>query len=112
MAEPFTGTHWGKGYDEEVLDGWTDSESEISTSNSEDEEVVVTPFSSRGEFLKKKKEQEVQDRQKMLKEGEERLERAVKALEGLEGAYWNSGGNDLPDLPSGLFGWKDLVNGQ
>lgn len=53
MADPFVGDHWGAGYDSEVHEGWTDSDTDsegglargtASDSPSEEDERIVTPI--------------------------------------------------------------------
>ena len=108
MAEPFTGTHWEKGYDEEVLDGWTDSSSDDEVSTIGSDEEIVTPA------LERTVGREVQRREAAarVKEGEARLAKAKEALKGLEESYWRSGGTALENMREGLFGWRELNIGE
>lgn len=106
MSEPFTGEHWGSGWDEEVHEGWTDSEdSDASVTSSEDE--VVTPlsvqprFKSAGEIAR---EAEARKRE----EEQQRLLLSKLALRELEQeAYWKSGGATV-EPRSDLQGWAAL----
>lgn len=106
MSEPFTGDHWGPGWDEEVHEGWTDSEdSDASVTSSEDE--VVTPlsvqprFKSAGELAR---EAEARKRE----EEQRRLLLSKLALRELEQeAYWKSGGTTVK-TKSDLQGWAAL----
>lgn len=106
MSEPFTGDHWGPGWDEEVHEGWTDSEgSDASVTTSEDE--VVTPlavqprFKSAGEIAREAEARKREDEQ-------HRLLLSKLALRELEQkAYWKSGGTTVePRLD--LQGWAAL----
>lgn len=105
MSEPFAGAHWGKGYDEEVLSGWTDSSSESDESSSSSEEEIVTPALAR---LVSRKEVQVREAELRVAQGRARLEQAKEALEGLAGGYWRTGGIELEPTKEGLFGWRDL----
>ena len=111
MAEPFTGDHWGKGYDEEVKRGWTDSESEDDYMGSDGSdraspgEVIITPSSDRAFSAQDLARMEKEMR---IREGEERLERAVDVLKGLDEAYWRTGGEVVEGDVADVYGWRDV----
>jgi gamma-tubulin complex component 5 len=110
MAEPFTGTHWGKGYDEEVLEGWTDSSSEDDEQSSTgSEEDIVTPALERASHRREEQRREADVR---LKAGEARLAAAEEALKGLEQSFWVTGGVELESMQEGLSGWRELNVGE
>lgn len=106
MDEPFTGEHWGPGWDDEVHEGWSDSEdSNDSITTSEDE--VVTPvhqqprMKSAGEIARETDARRREDEQR-------RLLLSKLALRELEhGAYWKSGGTVVGTRPD-LQGWAAL----
>lgn len=106
MSEPFTGEHWGSGWDEEVIDGWTDSE-ESNGGSTASEDEVVTPAStqprlkSAGEIAREMETRKREDEQ-------HRLLLSKLALRELEGeAYWKSGGTLVEPRPD-LRGWAAL----
>ena len=110
-AEPFSGDHWGKGYDEEVRRGWTDSESSsddgrATDSSVEDEEIVTPSIERLALTCREEARRQVEER---VREGERRLESAQVALDTLERAYWRTGGEVLPPMEQDLFGWKELL---
>ncbi|ORY29549.1 hypothetical protein BCR39DRAFT_532091 [Naematelia encephala] len=105
MSEPFAGTHWEKGFDEEVKRGWTDSES--SSGDSEEDEELVTPASkgSKVDFTAKRESDEINRRE----ESDRRLAQARSELENLKlRAYWNVGGAQLHDSARDVQGWREL----
>lgn len=105
MSEPFDGDHWDSKYDEEVKEGWTDSDSYGSSSGSEGDEVVVTPGSKT-----------VAGRQALRanfrQDGQEEVQRVEKAKEVLrildEQAYWRKPGVELQGVPEGMYGWRQI----
>lgn len=113
MSDPFEGEHWGKGHDEEVKHGWTDSETEFASDSSSsvlEDEAIVTPLTER--IVGGKRDEERRIREEKLREGERRLEVARKALEELEMGYWRTGGRPLAPRAKGIFGWKALTTGE
>lgn len=108
MSDPFDGEHWGKGHDEEVREGWTDSESDSEETLSEDE-AIVTPLPDRTMGIARDAERRI--REEKLKEGEERLERARNTLERLEMGYWRTGGEVVLPIKEGIFGWQAVTTG-
>lgn len=102
MAAPFEGEHWGPGCDDEVSEGWTESESEGSSSLSEDE--IVTPEVSSRPSAASAREAEVSRRA----EEDARILLAKLELRELgAGAYWKTGGDPLPSA-EGAHGWRAL----
>jgi len=107
MAEPFSGAHWGKGYDEEVLSGWTDSSSGSEDSSSDNEEIVTPAL----ERMVNRQDAQRRETDARLTAAKARLETAKEALKALEGSYWRTGGEQLDAVRDGLFGWRDLNTG-
>ena len=107
MAKPFSGAHWGKGYDEEVLSGWTDSSSGSEDSSSDNEEIVTPAL----ERMVHRKDAQRRVTDTHLAAGKARLETAKEALKGLEESYWRTGGEQLDVVRDGSFGWRDLNTG-
>lgn len=107
MSEPFTGEHWGPGYDEEVHEGWTESEDEEDLTQS-DEEIITPVASARIKYVPSAREIEAQRRA----EAEQRLLEAKISLEELaKNAYWKTGGGAIPSS-EGLHGWRSLSSGE
>ena len=107
MAEPFTGSHWGREYEEEVKEGWTDSDS-----SSEDDNVqVVTP--STGRILRSRPAAETLENvqiEKIKETSEARLRLAEETLRHFrEEAYWNVKETFFQaPSPSDVSGWRAL----
>lgn len=106
MSEPFEGDHWGPGWDEEVQEGWTDSEdSDPSATSSDDEirtpEALEQRPKTAGEIAREAEAQRRADEQHRLLLSK----LALRELE--EGAYWKSGGMAL-EPRSDLQGWAVL----
>lgn len=106
MSDPFEGDHWGKGHDEEVKHGWTDSESDSEETTSEEEEIV-TPLHDQPTGSTRDAEKKI--REERIREGEKRLEAARRALESLETGYWRTGGKALSPATEGIFGWQAVT---
>jgi gamma-tubulin complex component 5 len=110
MGDGFAGDHWGRGYDEEVMDGWSDSSaSDRETSSSEDEQVW-TPNTARISQIRAS----AADVQAKQREAEEERMRAARAtLEQMgERAYWRKPGQVLDSVAEGAYGWKTLSTGE
>jgi gamma-tubulin complex component 5 len=104
-AEPFEGDHWGAGYDDEVREGWTDSDNEGDESPQEDN--IITPSSKTGRNAGTRLITETSGRGEM-----ERLREATTRLRlAKEDMYWKQEVIDVREEPSGRFGWKDLSTG-
>jgi gamma-tubulin complex component 5 len=109
MSEPFTGPHWGPGYNEEVLEGWTESEGS-ETSSASDEEVV-TP-STKVVGLSKAARARLEEKRK-YEEAETRLAEARLQLDKLkDGAYWKQDGASVNPVKAGLYGWWEMTTGE
>lgn len=109
MAEPFEGEHWGPGHDEEVVDGWTDSEYDgESEGDSLEEQAVLTPSTTRVRAVYKKP---IEERGVTA---EERLMEARQKLESLRRqAYWHPENQvPMPTFNEGLYGWRDLTTSE
>ena len=107
MSEPFTGAHWGKGYDEEVKHGWTDSESSSGDSDVE----VVTPSTGRirSSLADRAGLRRLED-QALQRGDEQRLKAAEETLRAFkEHAYWRQGGGPIESLETDLYGWRALT---
>lgn len=103
MAEPFEGDHWGPGHDEEVSEGWTDSDSG-SLTPSEDEIVTPAGKTSRQSAAIAAREAEMARRA----DEEQRILFAKLRLRDLAaGSYWHTGGTSIPSS-DGLHGWRSL----
>lgn len=104
MSEPFTGEHWGPGYDEEVHQGWTDSEEDDRITESDEEIVTPLPTTARPATGPSPREVEAQRRA----EAEQRLLMAKLSLRELSrNAYWKTGGAPLV-VEEGVHGWQKL----
>ena len=108
MDEPFSGDHWGAGYDEEVHEGWTDSSgSDGGDLSSEDEpERIVTPLTERAFSRKDIAKRELEDK---VRAAEERLRLAEESLRTLQEGYWRTGGKELEAMREGLSGWREMM---
>lgn len=110
MADPFEGDHWGQGYDSEVKEGWTDSDSESERGASSDsaatDEVVITPHRSIPLRHAGKADGPTG-------EDEERTRCAVEELRQLrEDAYWQSGRGGETVMPAKVGeGWRAVSTG-
>lgn len=116
MAEPFAGDHWGAGFDEEVKDGWSDSDGESrsddserggrsETSGSADDEVLVTPLKSRSSPLSDLDRARL-DAERRLRVAEDQLREFAK------GRYWVEGGEVVQRHKGELYGWKTVSTGE
>ncbi|WWC87513.1 uncharacterized protein L201_002403 [Kwoniella dendrophila CBS 6074] len=101
-------------WDEEVLSGWTDSDSnsedhhndtsDESDDNSPEEDYVKTP-SSTAIRLQRKKDEAIR-RQRLE---EDRRQESLDIVRNLKfDQYWNKPGI-VKDMKEGLYGWKDLI---
>jgi gamma-tubulin complex component 5 len=107
VSEPFIGAHWGKGYDEEVKDGWTDSDVEESSSGSDEE--VVTP-SSKVRHIRAGQHGGNHSPDLDL---EETGRRGKEVLEGLKRSqYWKKQAEPVEPMREGLYGWKELTTSE
>ena len=106
MSDPFEGDHWGKGWDEEVKNGWTDSESEET---SEEEEIVTPSSRTMGDPMASVRSLVDQRKADSL----ERLRAAEATLRGLkQNAYWRTGGRDIHQPEERPQGWRALSTGE
>jgi gamma-tubulin complex component 5 len=112
MSDPFTGPHWGKGYDEEVREGWTESEDESEDSGSSGlDDEVLTP-SGKPDRLSKRAEERLQEAIRW-EDAQDRSRRAWAALENIKREqYWKTTDECLERLPVGSYGWRDLTTGR
>ncbi|OCF34604.1 hypothetical protein I316_03645 [Kwoniella heveanensis BCC8398] len=105
-SEPFDP---GEEWDEEVLSGWTESESESgiqdSESDSPEEEEIRTPSSAALRAQRKRFDAEA----RRVDEEQRRFD-AAEIVRDLKEAYWNSP-MQVGTVPEGLYGWKDLSTG-
>jgi hypothetical protein len=100
MADPFDGEHWGKGYDDEVREGWTDSES----SGSEREgERLITPLRERVGVIPSQSRVDEEDGETKLREAEEKMRK-------LGEGYWTTGGRPVETREVGE-GWRAVSTG-
>lgn len=109
MEEPFDGDHWGDGYDSEVKEGWTDSESERGLASDTDsggpEEAIITPHRQRPSGLNINHHDAGDfNREERLREAEEALLRLQKD------AYWSTGG-EVVEAITVKEGWKSVSTG-
>jgi gamma-tubulin complex component 5 len=110
MAEPFEGDHWGQGYDSEIKEGWTDSETEsekgVSSDSGATDEVIITPHRARPLHS-------AVDDVDAADDGEEGVRRAEEELRRLrEDAYWRTSGGGQPVIPVKLGeGWRAVSTG-
>jgi gamma-tubulin complex component 5 len=111
MEEPFSGDHWGAGYDEEVHEGWTDSSGsdDGSQSSEEEDERIVTPLTER---TRNRKEIARRELEEQVRAAEERLRLAEDSLRTLQDRYWKTGGKELEQIQGGLFGWRSIMTGE
>lgn len=109
MAEPFEGEHWGPGHDEEIVDGWTDSEDDgESEGDSPEEQEVLTPSTTRVRTMSKEPTEERGGA------SEQRLMEAKRRLDSLRRqAYWHPENQvPMPTFNEGLYGWRDLTTSE
>ncbi|WVQ73854.1 hypothetical protein IAR50_003435 [Cryptococcus sp. DSM 104548] len=95
----------GETYDEEVIHGWTDSESEPSLSDADDspQEVEVrTP-----DNLARRTHNEKRHEEASMEEAQEMYARARDIVRGLKKSYW-SNQEPIQNMPEGLHGWRQL----
>lgn len=107
MSDPFTGSHWAEGYDEEVKEGWSDSEeSDELTSSGEDEEVATPSSKVMGTSVtaprRRDDENREQEERRML-DAKATLARFRKA------AYWRTGGEEMHTIKGDVHGWRQLT---
>jgi hypothetical protein len=100
MADPFDGEHWGKGYDEEVREGWTDSE---SSGSDREGERLITPLRERVGVIPSQSRVDGEDGDMKLREAEEMMRR-------LETGYWRTGGRVVESREVGE-GWRSVLTG-
>ena len=100
MADPFDGEHWGKGYDEEVRDGWTDSE---SSGSDREGERIITPLRERNGAIAIQSRVIQDDGEVWLREAEEKMRR-------LGDGYWRTGGRVVESREVGE-GWRTVSTG-
>ena len=102
MSDPFVGDHWGPGFDEEVRQGWTDSESDA-----ENEEVLTPSSKVLRESKVSTREREEEDKAYY---GEERMRTAQAILRELaNGAYWKDGGAEVVRMKEAVDGWREIT---
>nr|XP_031859138.1 uncharacterized protein CI109_005488 [Kwoniella shandongensis]KAA5526210.1 hypothetical protein CI109_005488 [Kwoniella shandongensis] len=104
----------GEVYDEEVLSGWTDSDSDDldvesssedrGTSSAEDEDIR-TPDTVALRAQRRRAEE-----QRKKEEEEDRKMQAEEVVRGLKEGYWNRPG-EVGEMKEGLYGWKELTTG-
>jgi len=100
MADPFDGEHWGKGYDEEVREGWTDSE---SSGSDREGERLVTPLRERVGVIPSQSRVNEED-------GDVRLREAEEKMRNLGDGYWRTGGRLVETREVGE-GWRAVSTG-
>ena len=100
MADPFDGDHWGRGYDEEVREGWTDSE---SSGSDREGERIITPLRERNGAIT------IQSRV-IEDDGEVRLREAEEKMRRLGDGYWRNGGRVVESREIGE-GWRTVSTG-
>jgi gamma-tubulin complex component 5 len=101
MADPFEGDHWGKGYDSEVREGWTDSD---SNSSGDEREKIVTPLRERVGVA------HAQARVDIEQEGVMRMREAEERMRRLGEGYWVTGGKVVERAEVGE-GWRAISTG-
>lgn len=100
MADPFDGAHWGEGYDEEVKEGWTDSE---SSGSDREGEKIITPLRARVEVIPSQFREDEE-------EGELRLRQAEEQMRKLGEGYWITGGR-IVESREIKEGWRAVSTG-
>lgn len=110
MADPFEGDHWGQGYDSEVKEGWTDSDSDselaISSDSGGPDEVVVTPHRER----QLHRTVEAGRPNTSVDDGIGLAEEELRKLR--ENAYWRTEGGGEKVMPAKVGeGWRALSTG-
>ncbi|KAL1410217.1 hypothetical protein Q8F55_004222 [Vanrija albida] len=106
MAEPFEGDHWGDGYNEEVSEGWKESEGSDSDFTPNEDEVV-TP-SGKPVYQKSAAQRAREAEAQRRSEEEQRLMLAKLTLrEVTTNAYWRTGGVEFQSSKE-LRGWQSL----
>ena len=102
MSEPFVGEHWGSGYDEEIKDGWTDSDTDDG-----DDEEILTP-SAKNFHLRRQIEGQSGHTDE-YDDGQDRMNTAREVLRaGTKGAYWKNEGLGILPVKEGLQGWRKV----
>lgn len=110
-SEPFEGDHWGPGYDDEVREGWSDSDS--SDLGSTTEEEVLTPMSRKGKVVTATRQAHLGCDDGGMSADEVRMMEAQERLRKLDAeAYWRSGGVEVENSASIGFGWKEISSGE
>ena len=105
MSQPFAGDHWGTGFDEEVQEGWTDSDTD------DDGEDILTP-SSKVTRARGPRIIHADQVREDVGDAEARMRAAREVLRGLtEGAYWKDGGVEVERMKEGLLGWRQVSTG-
>ena len=102
MADPFEGDHWGTGYDSEVKEGWTDSDS--SGDDRDEHEKIVTPLRERVGIA------HAQARVDTEQEGESGMREAEERMRRLGEGYWSTGGK-LVEVREVGEGWRAVSTG-
>ncbi|ORX36375.1 Spc98 family-domain-containing protein [Kockovaella imperatae] len=103
MSGPFTGAHWGRGYEQEATHGWTDSES----SSSESDADLVTPSTDR---ISRTADLETLLRGRLIQDQEDRLREAQRSLASFkEKYYWINMGQSFEPLSAHTHGWRSLA---
>jgi hypothetical protein len=100
MADPFDGEHWGQGYDEEVREGWTDSE---SSESDREGERLITPLRERVGVIPSQLRVDEGDGEMKLREAEEKMRN-------LGNGYWKTGGRPVETREVGE-GWRAVSTG-
>jgi gamma-tubulin complex component 5 len=100
MADPFDGEHWGQGYDEEVREGWTDSE---SSGSDREGERLITPLKERVGVIPSQSQVDEGDGEMKLREAEEKMKN-------LGDGYWRTGGRVVESREVGE-GWRAVSTG-
>jgi len=99
MADPFDGDHWGVGYDEQVKEGWTDSD---DSSSEKEAERIITPLRERVGVAAQA--QAAED------DGAIRLVEAEEMMRKLGEGYWRTGGRVVDTREVGQ-GWRAVSTG-
>jgi hypothetical protein len=100
MADPFDGEHWGQGYDEEVREGWTDSE---SSGSDREGDRLITPLRERVGVIPIRALIDQEDGEVKLREAEEMMRK-------LGDGYWRTGGRVVESREVGE-GWRAVSTG-
>jgi hypothetical protein len=104
MADPFEGDHWGQGYDSEVREGWTDSDSNSSGDDRDEHEKIVTPLRERVGVAHTQVQIDIEQEEEMrMRDAEERMRK-------LGEGYWVTGGKVVERAEVGE-GWRAVSTG-